>query len=96
MKCTAQMLMLVAATFAGEMTLHQFKEAPLDIQRGAVMGVMAVTDTLGIRCKVPATVAEYVAALNNRPLEASAPWVTLLLSLMDEKQCTLGTIKPDA
>ena len=52
----------LALLLANEMTLETFRSNSHDAQAGMVVGVMAVTATLGIVCAKPSTVGEYVAA----------------------------------
>jgi hypothetical protein len=81
---------------AGHMTIKEFRARPEAAQTFMVLGAVALTSALDVKCPNVVTVAEWRAALAHRPLDETRSWVEVLMELMDERGCVGQKAKGDA
>ncbi len=76
---------------AGEITLKEFRAYAQPTQVALVLGAMAATEHLGLRCPAPQlTVTEYASALAWRKLDEGQPWIGQFIRLMVQQGCQVS------
>jgi hypothetical protein len=85
------------AEVVGKMSISEFKSMQEGYQLTMVAGAMALAGHLGMRCPQPFTVGEMRAAILYRNWVQSGPWVAVIFTMYEERQCKIAEgEKPNA
>jgi hypothetical protein len=88
---------LASSASAGQLTsLAKWRDMPELAQSASILGVIELTNAIGLQCQRPTSVGEYVAALKYRPFDVAKPWTSYVWQLFKENGCDIKEAKSDA